>query len=352
MSDDLQSRLASYYVRAFPAKQGVRVTALAHISYGWESDMYSFTVESGPAGAHQREDLILRIYSGDDAQAKSAREYRGMGLLHRAGYPVPQVLVLEREDSPFGRPFVVMERIQGRQLWPVWFGSPGEKQKEFLTLFCALFVQLHSLEWRPFAHVQHQPAGPHVAPHDMQDPYALVDRELGRMRPHLERFPVAGFLPNIEWLMERRDLVPCERPSVVHWDYHPANILLRDDGSAVVVDWTQVDVSDARFDLAWTLLLVSTYEDAVWHGRILREYERLASAQVEQLAFFEVFACLKRLYSVAASLRYGPETLGMRPGAETMMVQQMGALARVYNLLLDRTGLEVPEIEELLAQSS
>ena len=352
MSHDMQSHLASYYAGAFPAKQGVRVTALAHISEGWESDMYSFTVESGPAGARQREDLILRIYPGDDAHVKSAREYRGMSLLHKAGYPVPKVLVLEREGSPFGRPFVIMERIQGRQLWPLWFRSPEDKQKELLTLFCGLLVQLHSLEWRPFGYAQGQPLGQHVAPHNTRNPYALVDRELGRMRPYLERFPVAGFLPSVEWLMERRGSVPCEQPSVVHWDYHPANIILRDDGSAAVLDWTQVDVSDSRFDLAWTLLLVSTYEDAVWHGCILHEYERLAGAKVEQLAFFEVFACLKRLYSVAASLRYGPETLGMRRGAEAMMVQQMGATARVYDLLLDRTGLEVPEIEELLAQSS
>jgi hypothetical protein len=120
----------------------------------------------------------------------------------------------------------------------------------------------------------------------------------------------------------------------------------------VVVDWTQVDVSDSRFDLAWTLLLVSTHENAVWHKRILHEYERLAGTEVEQLAFFEVFACLKRLYSVAVSLAHGPESLGMRPDAGIMMVQQMGAIARVYDLLLQRTGIGVPEVEELLAQSS
>ncbi len=340
----MRSRLDSYCAHAFPAKQGVRVTGLAEISAGWESDIYSFTVEYGPPSARQREELILRIYPGEDAHSKSAREYRGMGLLHSAGYPVPRVLVLEREDSPFGRPFVIMERIQGQMMWSLWFGSPEEKQKELLTRFCELFVRLHTLDWRPFVQ--------DVRPSDAAAPYALVDRELGRIRPVLARFPIPGFLPIVEWLDGRRDLVPCERPSVIHWDYHPGNILLSEDGSAAVIDWTQVDVSDSRFDLAWTLLLVSSYEGQVWHKRILHEYERLAGAKVDQLAFFEVFACLKRLYSVAASLRYGPETLGMRPGAQAIMIQQMGASKGVYNLLLDRTGIEVPEIEELLAGSS
>jgi aminoglycoside phosphotransferase (APT) family kinase protein len=359
MSDDMRGRLDSYYAHAFPAKQGVRVTELAEISAGWESDMYSFTVESGPAGARQREELILRIYPGDDAHSKSAREYRGMSLLYGAGYPVPQVLVLEREDSPFGRPFVIMEKIQGQMMWPVWFGSPGEKQQDLLTLFCRLFVELHRLEWQPFADAQDRPfegaqdrsSKQDTAGSDSGSPYTYADRELGRLRPFLARFPIPGFLPIVEWLEQRWDLVPCERPSVIHWDYHPGNILLGDDGSAVVVDWTQVDVSDSRFDLAWTLLLLSTYEGEVWHKRILHEYERLAGAKVEQLAFFEVFACLKRLGSIAASLTYGPEALGMRPGAGATMVQQMGPISRVYDRLLKRTGIAVPEVEELLAQS-
>ena len=339
MSDDIQSRLSAFYAHGVPSKQGARIIELVPISEGWESDMYAFTLESGPEGARQHEELVLRIYPGADAHAKSAREWRGMGLLHEAGYPVPQVLILERGDSPFGRPFLIMERIRGRQMWPVWFRSSEEKQQELLTLFCRLFVRLHALEWQPFVQDPRS--------FDALDPYALLDRELEKTRPYAERFPIAGFLPVFDWLEERRGQVPCRRPAVIHWDYHPANILLREDGSAVVVDWTQVDVSDSRFDLAWTLLLVSTYEGQEWHERILHEYERLAGAKVEQLAFFEVYACLKRLYSVVASLTYGPETLGMRPAAADIMRQQLGASKRVYDLLLDRTGIAVPEVEEL-----
>lgn len=264
---------------------------------------------------------------------------------------MPQVLVLEREDSPFGQPFIIMERIDGQNLWPVWFSSPKERQKELLTLFCRLFAQLHTLEWRPFDYAQDRPFAQEEAHNGRCCHPSYADRELDKYRPYLTRFPIPGFLPVIEWLEQRRDLARCERPSVIHWDYHPANILLTDDGSAMVVDWTQVDVSDSRFDLAWTLLLVSTYEGEGWYGRILHEYEQLAGAKVKQLAFFEVFACLKRLYSVAASLTFGPEALGMRPGARTMMVQQIGATKGAYGLLLERTGIEVPEVEELLAQS-
>jgi len=116
MSDDMQSRLQAYCARAFPARREVRVNDVVSVSAGWETDVYSFAVEHGPAWGRRREELILRIYAGDDAHGKSAHKCHGMSQLHKAGYPVPQVLVLERENSLFGKPFVIMERIEGQLL--------------------------------------------------------------------------------------------------------------------------------------------------------------------------------------------------------------------------------------------
>ena len=142
------------------------------------------------------------------------------------------------------------------------------------------------------------------------------------------------------------------RPSPIHMDFHPGNVLLRDDGSAVVIDWTGFDISDSRFDLAWTLLLVSTHEDEEWRDLVLQEYERQAGIRVEQRAYFDVAACARRLFSVVLSLSEGPEKLGMRAGAVTMMKQQMGSIKRVHGLLQERAGIRVPEVDRLLAQFS
>ena len=341
MSSDMQSRLQDYCARACPDKQSVQVTSLTSINAGWESDVYSFDVEHGPPEARQLDSLILRVYPGDDAQAKSAREFEGMRQLHKAGYPVPHVLILERDSSHFGKRFVIMERIEGDVLWPILLSSPRQRRQELLTLFCELFVRLHALDWRAFVDDPGR--------YEQQGPYLFIDQWLSGARGALERFPPSGFLHVLEWLEARRDQVPCQRPSPVHWDYHPNNVLLRDDGSAVVIDWTQFDISDSRFDLAWTLLLTSSHQGAEWRGLILSEYERLAGAEVEHIEYFDVAACLKRLGSIAASLSFGPEKLGMRPGAQANMRRQMGAFRRVYALLLERTGIGVPEVERLFA---
>jgi aminoglycoside phosphotransferase (APT) family kinase protein len=232
-----------------------------------------------------------------------------------------------------------MDRIKGQMLWPLLFGSSGERQQELLTQFCDLFVRLHALEWRPFVD--------DVSRYDTGDPYTFVDRGLTQFRHFLTQLSQSGFLPVLEWLESRRDKVPCLRPSPIHWDFHPGNVLLRDDGSMVVVDWTALDISDSRFDLAWTLLLASTHQDAKWRDLILHEYERLTETPVEQIEYFDVAACARRLFSVVISFSEGPEKLGMRPEAVAMMKQQMGAIERVYALLLERTSIRVAQVERL-----
>ncbi len=342
MNDNMQVHLQTYCTSAFPNKQNLSVSGLNNISAGWESDVYAFDLEHGPDGERERQDLVMRVYPGDDARVKSAREFRGMRQLYQAGYPVPEVLVLENEHSPFERPFVIMERIEGQPLWSLLFGD-GERERELMTQFCKLLVDLHTLEWRPFVD--------DVSRYDTGDSYTFVDQWLSAGRSAVEHYPQLGFGPVMEWLEARRDHVPCIHPSFVHLDFHPENVLLRDDGTAIVIDWTQVDISDPRFGLAWTLLLVGAYEGIRWRDVILNEYERLAGTKVEQIEFFDVIACIKRLFSIVISLSEGSETMGMRPEAVAKMRQQMGATKKVYDLLRQRTGIAIPEVQKLLAST-
>ncbi len=145
--------------------------------------------------------------------------------------------------------------------------------------------------------------------------------------------------------------MPCGRLAITHGDYHPNNVLLRLDGSPVVIDWGAVAIADPRRDLAWTLLLMCTYGYPELYEPILRGYERAEGAVVEQLCYFEVVAACRRFCDVLVSLRSGADMLGMRAGAEALMRQQGEHLRGVYALLWDRTGgIAIPEIEKLLEE--
>ena len=308
---------------------------------GWESEIYAFTLEHGQASNRVRENLVLRLYSGEDAAEKAAHEFRAIQRLHDSGYPVPQVYVLEREPAALGQPFILMEKIEGQVMGAQLNAASEAVQAEMISKLCELLAQLHQLDWQPFADEADRIR--------FQNPYAFIDEWLGRTQHFLEQFPDSGFRSVVDWLENHRALVPCQTPVPTHNDFHPGNVLLQIDGSPSVIDWTGFRVSDARFDLGWSLLLADAYLGSAWRATILREYEFFSSAQVEAIDYFIVFACVRRLIDVTTSLLHGAEEMGMRADAVAAMRQDKPAHERVYRLLLDRTGLRIKAVDEMLA---
>ena len=76
--NDTQSRLLSFYEKEYPTRENTRIFNLTRISDGWENDVYSFTMYYKEGTRQTHEDLILRIYPGDDATEKSAHEFETM----------------------------------------------------------------------------------------------------------------------------------------------------------------------------------------------------------------------------------------------------------------------------------
>lgn len=332
--------LQAYIRGAFPDRTAPDVVDLHEISAGWESDVYAFDLLTGSGEDRVRELLVLRIYPGADAYDKSALEFRALRDLYRVGYPVPRVLSLAQEASPFDQPFLIMARVPGHGMWRETFSGPEDEQQVYFELFMELFVRLHRLPWRHFVD---EAAASSITEH----PYLFVDHWLTRMRAFFDRFGQPGYEAVLDWLLARRELMACERPAPIHWDYHPENILWSERG-AVVIDWTQFEVADPRFDLAWTMTLIGSEEGEQVRERIRRTYERMTGAPVVNLDPFEVFACAKRLASVTLSLSAGAEQLGMRAGAEAMMREQVPALRHVYDRLQALSGLTIPEVDALL----
>lgn len=340
MNDQILAAIAP----VFPDAEQISIDEPTRISEGWETEIYSFDVLFESGGEHRRELLILRIFPGQGAGPQAAMEFNAMKRLHGVGYPVPAVLLVGGEDSPFGKPFILMERIDGKTLWSFMFQPETKNKQQLLDQFCGLVVQLHNHDWRAVA--------VDTFDYDEKDPYQFVDQWLQSAWDQLERLELNSFDDTFKWLQDRRDSVPCTRPAVIHYDFHPNNILIKEDGSAVVIDWSNIDISDPRFDLAWTMLLVGSYESSAWRNRILESYERQAGSHIQELAFFDVSACSRRLASILASLGGRADELGMDPNAVYLIRQQMPAHKRVYDLLLERTGIHIPEIESMFVEFS
>ena len=334
----MTERLAEYYNRRYPDRESLVISKVREITMGWETELYSFDVESREAENLVREERVVRLYSGIPAAEKATKEFTVMSRLFEVGYPVPEVFHIETDEQILGRPFIIMERIRGHNMREDFLKSSDEERKSLMTVFIKLFVDLHNLD------------GARLFPGDyfVGDTATYVNRVLDWARRSIEGQGVGWLRPVLEWLDQRKTGLSTERLSIIHQDFHPDNIMIREDRSPVVIDWGAVEAGDYRADLAWTILLMSTYWDPVVGKVILKKYPEVSGRNVRDFEFFEVMAISRRLRDVSVSLTSGAEEMGMRPGAVEKMRQDSEHLHRVYSLLKGKTGLRIPEFEELL----
>jgi aminoglycoside phosphotransferase (APT) family kinase protein len=335
---DLAGRLEDYCASRFD-RQDVRVRGVSSPTSGVESDVYFFRMEYGPPHQRLSEDLAIRVYTRVDAYNKCLHEFRGMRQLHEFGYPVPSVLAVERDQSPLDRPFVIMERVLGQDMWPVLNGSSSQRRAEVLIQFSRLLVQLHSLPYQPFAD--------QYTPYRETDRKMVLDRWLEPFRLMMEQFPIAGLKAVFEWLVSRQKEISCPKASVIHSDFHPGNVLLREDGSAFVIDWAGLDVSDPRFDLGHTLLLLHCVAGPDSRNAVLTAYEA-SGAVVDHLDYFEVAASFRWFLALLVSLRHGADKIGLGPNAAAKLMPPTEILQKAHDILYERTDIAVLEIRELI----
>jgi aminoglycoside phosphotransferase (APT) family kinase protein len=320
--------------QGYPALENLAISGLTQISDGWECDVYSVTVNGIAGGQQTSSDVILRAYPGSEGSITARREYAILEQLRHADYPVPRVDYLGDVDSPLGKPFVLMEKIPGQILGDLINRANEIARDQLLDLYCRRFVDLHALDWQVFARSS-----------AVGDSNGAIQRWLVRARGIFAQFRMTDLDPVIAWLDQRApDLSPAKL-AIVHWDYHPWNVLVRPDGTAVVIDWTAAEVTDYRFDLGWSLLLALASLGQPTRDAILARYEDIAGHPVDDLEFFEVVACARRIFSILTAMRHGAESLGMRAGAEATMKKQIHHLAVAYSLLRERTGLMLPGVE-------
>lgn len=335
MNASLADRLQKYIAEREP---GSRITDFRYLASGFESDVYEFILHL-PGGETQP--LILRQYAGGGAAEKEIREAAGMGRLFQAGYPVPKVFHHEVDSAILGQPFITIEKLNGRPLWPVLAGEGREESAGQLYQFGALLASLHRLDWREFTG--------NAALYE-EKPERLLGELFAASRRLYEQFDVPGFLSIVDWLESHQPMVAV-RPAVVHLDFHANNVFLRDDGRLAVIDWTQVTVADYRTDLCWTLMIMGDYGQPGWREVILQGYQSAADWAVEQLDYFNVITYAKLLASTVISLKTSPQELGMRAETAASAKNRAPVLARLSERIRAITGLTIPEVADILDQA-
>ena len=336
--ENVEAALLGYYRRVHPSWEGVSVADLVDMTSGWETELYGFMLGFSEGGLHISRRLVARLYPGRFAAGKAVKEFSVMGRLGEAGYPVPEVHEVETDAEVLGLPFMIMDWVEGHSMMDDFLGVPVESLGPHLDAFTRLFVDLHRIDPTPI--FSESPR--------FKDTSGYLEMDLERVARDLDERGPPWLKPVLDWLDENRHGVSPGRFSVLHRDFHPGNIMVRPDGSHAVIDWGAASLGDPRADLMWTVLLASAFWGRPFGDSILEAYRRVIGEEVSDEGFFEVAAILRRIQDTSISFMRGSEEAGMRAGGLEQMKESLGHLHSVHGFLEERTGIRLPEFDELL----
>jgi aminoglycoside phosphotransferase (APT) family kinase protein len=275
----------------------------APISGGYWAAIYGFELDDPPAGSSGR--LVLRVMPN----ASSARIET---IVHRSvveqGYPTPRVL-LDGFDEGLGGAFIVMERVEGAQLLEgLRLGgallSLPKILRRIARQLSVASVRLHDLDPQP-VRVALEEAG--IDP-DTLGPQA----RLGEIRA-VARTTSVGLDGVLAWLENRR---PPFTPAVVcHGDIHPFNMLVGDDDSFNLLDWTNGCLCRREYDVGCTAALLHCAPIAVPRlaegalravtgslaHRFVDMYRKLAPINLDVVEWFETLQYARCIAAVASA---------------------------------------------------
>ncbi len=280
------------------------------VPHGWETHTWCFQLAALPQiPSDFAAPLTLRIYSSPEGLSRLEHETAVQRHLHARGYPVARPLLLERDSSRFGGPFMLMEQVPGLTMLQTLVQGPW-RIFTLPSLLAETQCQLHALPVEDFP----APAGP------------FLDRQLVQMRSLIDEYDLRGLLPGLHWLSSRRPAPPATR-SILHLDFHPLNLLCPPGRSPVVLDWAEADVGDPHADVASTLLALDCQSAGplpVWalplkaisrwmlRRRYLRAYRRLHPLDSHKLTWYRAWAALHRLAYYGRWLAVGPLSTGCK----------------------------------------
>ncbi|WNS44744.1 aminoglycoside phosphotransferase family protein [Paenibacillus sp. MMS20-IR301] len=219
---------------------------------GLEAEVYRITLPEA--------ELVLKIWNRE-SRPDISMQYRMLEQLHLRGLAVSQ---------PWGWG---VDELNHKVLLTSFDGVPvATVDSSFLLEMADILLDIHKL-----------PAGVcsvmNVPVYDFTDYFF---------------FEIAGH-PEIRMLArELADQAGVTRQHLIHADYHPGNIL-EAEGKYTVIDWTNVQLGDPRYDIAWSIILIRIYISGRYADGYQRRFLEQSGYTPAELELFEALACLRWL---------------------------------------------------------
>lgn len=169
-------------------------------------------------------DKCVKVFNEDFSKADVLNEALNQARIEDIGLNIPKVLEVTMVEGKWA---IVSEFIKGKTLSQLMQENPGKKD-EYLNLFVDLQMEIHSKTC----------AGLNKLKDKMNGKIAQTDLDANtryELHTRLEGMP--------------------KHNKVCHGDFNPSNIIIAEDGTPYILDWSHVTQGNASADVARTYLL-------------------------------------------------------------------------------------------------
>ena len=219
-------------------------------------------------------ELVLKIWDHEPRPDVSL-QYTMLEQMYRQGIAVP---------CPYGWG---MDADQNPVLLTSFDGTPAmEVSTNALTAIAGILLDIHTLQIDSGSGIK-------VPRYDFADYF----------------FPAIAGHPEIrELLLELADRAGMTQGSLIHGDYHPGNIL-ESGGAYTVIDWTNIQLGDPRYDISWSVILIWIYVGECYAEIYRSIFVASGKYTALELELFEAMACLRWLQlHRTTGIPLGPDT--------------------------------------------
>lgn len=268
---------------------GVKIESKKFFKAGWAGETVSLKFENSD------QKYVVKAYNKDSVQ-NLEREWVGLNFLYQAKFPVPKPVL---SNFAHEKAYILMEQIDGEDLWTVYQRSAAADQQELMTKFMRAFFDLHSLDISTLNQLL-----------QIESTLQFIEKEISDIQNLAVQNDLQSFIPVISWLHREKEHIRPEKLSILHRDYHPWNALADDQNNVYVIDLVWC-IGDYRFDLAWFCALMERGGLQDFSNAAFACYQEFHQREIYNYDYFKVLATLRWLMNVISTVK-NPEI--QKPG--------------------------------------
>ncbi len=263
----------------------------SNLTYWLQTEAKSFVLRCPPAGAIKR---------GHDM----SREYKVLSALQPAFNKIPKVYTYCDNESIIGKPFYLMEKIEGIILNLKEAKARSVSPESFATIansWLNTFVELHQVNYKT------------IGLSDLGKPKGYVERQVSNWCKQYEKAATSQYDEVTKVMAWLNDNQPTEYDHcLIHNDFKYDNIIFKDDSwqqVAAVLDWEMCTLGDPLMDLGSSIAYWTMESDGpmVANGLpsptilpgnpsrndIVEQYAQKSGRTIDHMVFYYAFGLFK-----------------------------------------------------------